>query len=161
MARMCAPGGPSASELSKEVGVSQPSLSRWIRQHGSVNSMNTPPRSPDQWSLPEQQQACLEYYKLPEAKRGAFLRSRGLKVADIERFEKEIAEALATSASPRRRGRPALDPEVKRLRKEVKEAQRELRIKDKALAETTARIVLLKKAEILFGKMYGDGEDKE
>ena len=38
--RMLMPNGPSASTLSREVGISQPTLSKWKRSYGTVASMS-------------------------------------------------------------------------------------------------------------------------
>ena len=161
VAKLCSPGGPSAAALSREVGISQPTLSKWVREFGSVGGMKEKPTcSPDEWTLGEKHQAVFCYYELSGEERGSYLRREGLKSCDIERFEREVSEALSVLPAPslRGRGRPAKDPEVKRLEEQLKQAERELRRKDKALAETAARVVLLKKSHILFGL---DDEESE
>ena len=147
--KICAPNGPSANQLSKDLGIGQATLSRWVRTYGNLVPMNE--KSTLQWSLVEQQNALLEFNRLPESKRGAFLRSRGLTTADIERFESQVQEALQGVAQPRR-GRPEKSQEEKQLAKELKKAKKEIRRKDRALAETAARVVLLKKTQLLFGE---------
>jgi hypothetical protein len=54
------------------------------------------------------------------------------------------------------RGRPKLDPELVQLREECKALKRNLNKKDKALAEVSARIVLLKKSQLLWGEKEDD-----
>ena len=53
-------------------------------------------------------------------------------------------------------GRPKLDPELVELRAKEKELSRDLKRKDKALAEMAARIVLLKKSNLFFGGTEDD-----
>ena len=50
-----------------------------------------------------------------------------------------------------------LDPELVELRNKEKELSQDLRRKDRAFAEMSARIVLLKKSRLI----WGDGEDDE
>ena len=54
-------------------------------------------------------------------------------------------------------GRPKLDTEVAKLKTKEKELQRDLRRKEKALAEMAARVILLKKTQLLFA----DDEEDE
>ncbi len=39
--KLTAPGAPSATALSDEVGVPQPTLSKWVREAGRVGGMRT------------------------------------------------------------------------------------------------------------------------
>ena len=151
VSKLLAPGGPSANALSKELGICQPTLSRWRRDYRQVSDMNE--RSTDSISLLEQQQYLLAYKSLAESERGEFLRKNGLKSSDIERFSETIEAALGqiSSQQKRGRGRPSKDPEVKQLEKELSMVKKDLHRKEKALAETAARVVLLKKSRILFG----------
>jgi|GEM_PF-3691262 len=78
-----------------------------------------------------------------EAGLGELLRSEGLHEADLERFRQEIEGAVVSAMRPGRRG---ASPEANR----VKELERELRRKEKALAETAAILVLRKKLSAFF-----------
>lgn len=148
--KLLAPGGPSANALSREIGIGQSTLSKWRREYSEVGQMKE--RSTDSLSLAEQQELLLAYTVLEESQRGAFLRGNGLKSTDIDRFKQNIAEALSETQPPKRkRGRPGKDPEVKKLEKELRYVKKDLHRKERALAETTARVVLLKKSRILFG----------
>ena len=53
-------------------------------------------------------------------------------------------------------GRPKLDPEIVTLRKQKKDLERELRRKDKAMEELSARVILLKKSHEIFGVKEDD-----
>ena len=70
---------------------------------------------------------------------GEFLRREGIQEEDLERWREEALGGLG--------GARKAQPPSKRLR----ELERELRRKDKALAEAAALLVLAKKARALWG----------
>jgi len=144
--RMAGPEGISANALSKEVGISQPSLSRWLREAGRIPDMSKSPKkekSPHRWSAEERWRVVLEASSLSEDELGAFLRRKGLHVSQLEEWRKSAMESLAVQKSKRR----VVSKEMKRIR----ELEKELRRKDKALAEVTALLVLKKKIEAIWG----------
>ena len=86
--------------------------------------------------------AVLEYERLEEEQRGQYLREKGLHAVHLERWKQSIIEGLKT---PKRNKQ---DPQTKK----IKELEKELRRKDKALAETAALLVLKKKAQAIWGE---------
>jgi trans-2-enoyl-CoA reductase len=76
---------------------------------------------------------------------GEFLRSNGLHANELEEWKQLFYSALKPV------GRPKLDPELVELRADKKELEKDLKRKDKALAEMSARVILLKKSHLLFG----------
>jgi hypothetical protein len=104
-------------------------------------------RRPLDWAAEEKLNAVLEYEKLEEEERGKYLREKGLHAVHIERWKQELVEGLKSRKSSKR------DPRDKR----IKELEKELRRKEKALAETAALLVLKKKAQAI----WGDHEDEK
>lgn len=158
--RMVGPERISASTLSKEVGVSQPTLSRWIREartfpsmSGSEDKSRKDAKSSRQWTSQEKLQVVVEAMPLSNEKLGEFLRSRGLHVVQLEEWRQlamdAAQQALDSSKKPKRR--PA-SPEKKR----IKELEKEIRRKDRALAEVTALLVLKKRMQEIWGDEGGD-----
>ena len=152
-------GGRSANSLAQEVGVNQPTLSKWLRDASSLQAVKrrkqdekakTEGRRPDEWSAEEKLEAVLEAKRLSDSELGEFLRSRGLHEAQLREWEAAAVESL--------RGRKSAgkSPDAKR----VKELERELRRKEKALAEAAALLVLRKKAEALWGDEDASTESK-
>jgi hypothetical protein len=84
---------------------------------------------------------------LAPAELGAFLRREGVHEAEVEQWRAAILEALESGVA-KGSGRSADG-------KRIKELERELRRKDKALAETAALLVLQKKVR----EIWGDGDD--
>jgi transposase len=90
----------------------------------------------------------LEANELPEEELGEFLRRRGLHQEHLDEWRQALEDALS-------RGRNAKS-ETKRIR----ELEREVARKDKALAEATALLVLKKKLAVLWGDEDDDTPGK-
>ena len=97
------------------------------------------------WSPEEKLEAIIKTFSMSENERGEFLRTSGLHSTDIEQWKQDIYSAQ------RPVGRPKLDPELVELRAKEKELSSDLKRKNKALAEMAARIILIKKSQLLFG----------
>lgn len=149
--KLCRPNAESASALSEEVGVAQSTLSRWLREYGSVGSMGEEmgkKKRAQNWSAEEKFQAVVTYEGLSEEDRGKYLREHGLFSVDIERWREEMTEVLKKKPKTTKN-----DPQARR----IKELESELRRKEKALAEAAALLVLKKKAD----EIWGDDEDEK
>jgi len=148
--KLTSPGSPSATSLAQEVGIHQSTLSRWVREYGNVGKAggSMKARRPQDWAAEEKLNAVLEYERLEEEERGKYLREKGLHEVHIERWKQQIVEGLTAANKTKR------DPRDKRR---IKELEKELRRKEKALAETAALLVLKKKAQAI----WGDHEDEE
>jgi transposase-like protein len=143
--------------LAEDIGVSRASLYRWVSEAGTLDvTVNPEPPSftesmqrlsnmkrPQDWSAEEKLAAVLEAASLSEEEFGAFLRSRGLHDAQLQQWRDQMLIGLEP--------KPAKRAESKR----IQELEKELRRKDKALAETAALLVLKKKAQ----EIWGDEDD--
>ena len=156
--RLLMPNGPSANSLSQEVGVAQSTLSRWLREAATLDpvtkrrrprpSLNRPveQKRPDDRHADEKLRLMLEASALPEAELGEFLRRNGLHEADLAAWREAALAALSGGQAGPSRGSEG---------KRVRELEKELRRKDKALAETAALLVLQKKVRAI----WGDGDE--
>jgi transposase-like protein len=145
--KMGGPEAKSATELGQEVGVPQSTLSRWLRDCGSLSGEGTEGtmgKRAQKWPAEEKLRAVVEYERLEEESRGKYLREKGLYGVDIQRWR---AEVLAVLGKKPRKG----DAQGQRIRA----LEAELRRKESALAETAALLVLKKKAQAI----WGDRED--
>lgn len=161
--RLLMPNAPSASSLSKEVGVPQPTLSMWKRNAGSVgfvSNKNTPgaasrPRRPEDWSAQERLRVVNEATRLAEKDLGEFLRREGLHEETLQAWRKAAEQAALDALQPagpvRARGGD---------RKRIKQLERELARKDKALAEAAALLVLKKKVQAIWGDEDDDTSEE-
>jgi len=151
--RMAGAEGISANALSREIGILQPTLSRWLRDARNVNGMSDRkkgvrrPKS-KAWSTEEKLRVLGEAARLTDDELGQFLRREGVHEATLREWQEAAAVGLASANGTRRNKK---SPEAKR----VKELERELRRKEKALAELAALITLQKKVQAI----WGDGAD--
>ena len=151
--KMAIPGGFSTTVLSQESGVHKATLSRWKRAYGKVEEMikGREKRRPQDWSAEERLQALKDTAKMGEEELGSYLRREGIHSVQLEQWTREFLDgqkALLTG-----RGKRRIPSEEK---KKIKELERELRRKDKALAEATALLILKKKAELIWGVVEGE-----
>jgi transposase len=153
--KMTGPRAKTATELATEVGVSQPTLSRWKREAGTVRrtTMSSPEdgkpaasatKRPQDWTAEEKWALVTEAATVPEAELGALLRRKGVHEAQLTEWR---AAAMAALQPPSRRERKAANIEKLKIRN----LERELKRKEKALAEAAALLVLKKKVQAIWG----------
>ena len=144
--RLVGPRAISANRLAAEVGVPQVTLSRWLASARSVPAMTTPQKP---WTGAQKLRVVLAAHGLSETELGALLRREGLHAAQLEEWRAAAETALEPPS--RRRDKVAVHPDTTRLAA----VERELRRKEKALAEAAALLVLKKKVEAY----WGDADD--
>jgi transposase len=162
--KMAGPAGRSASALSDDVGVPQVTLSRWLKQAGTVPAVSKRKKRdkktkaatggakrPQDWSAEDKLRVVFEAASLSDDELGEFLRREGLHEVQLEQWRQQAMEALGTQ-----RRRAKASPEAKRIR----ELEKELARKEKALAEAAALIVLKKKAQAIWGDEDDDTDPR-
>ena len=161
VAQLTGPGAKTVSKLSKEVGLHQSTLSRWLRdakQHTMIDSTdssseNSPLLPHRRWTSGAKVGVVRRAMGLGEKELGPFLRREGLHEADLQRIREEVMEAAAEGLDSRSRNR-GKSPEAKRIRI----LEKELRRKEKALAETAALLVLQGKLEAFLDSEGEEGD---
>jgi len=158
--RLIGPEAITAQALAAESGVAQTTLSRWLRTARSIAEMAKKKASAPKKSTTKERTAAEKLRLIAAAEGlsgealGALLRREGVHEVELEDWRRAAAEALG--GSNRAVDQSARDIHAKR----VKELERELNRKDKALAEVTALLVLKKKAQA-FGLIAPDAEEED
>jgi transposase len=134
----------SVEHVSREVGVSVATLERWRADALANGSASGNQR----WTATARLQAVIATAAMDEATRSAWCREQGVYPAELDAWKQD---AIAGLGEPR----ASSAVEARQDRRRVKELERELRRKDKALAETAALLVLSKKIAAVFH----EGED--
>ncbi|WP_434348246.1 transposase [Myxococcus virescens] len=98
--RMVGPGAVSAAALSRQVGVSQPTLSQWLREARRVAAMTPPPEEkkptdPQKWTPEEKLRVLVMAQGLEGEELGALLRREGLHEAQLNEWRQVAAGALS------------------------------------------------------------------
>lgn len=153
--------GQSVQELAEEMGLAPSLLFRWRKNLGRSVVMapknddkpRLPPRRPQDWTSDEKLAVVMEAQGLTDEQLGGFLRQRGLHQATLDEW-REVVQRGARAEFGGRADRQTSSADAKRIR----ELERELARKDKALAETAALLVLQKKFQAF---MAGGDDDTE
>lgn len=146
--RLTGPRAIAAKALARETGVSQSTLSKWLRDSRNLPAM-TKPSSKLKSRTPEDKfRLVTSAIDLEGDELGAFLRREGIHEAELQEWQTAMLHGLS-GAKPS--GTIHKD-------RQIKELEKELRRKDKALAEAAALALLKKKATAL-GLLAAEDDD--
>ena len=145
VARLLPPESAAVDLVAREVGIGPGTLQRWREE---VQSMPARGRA---WTAAARLEAVITTAAMPEAGKSAWCREQGVYPAELSQWCASAAAALADPEDAR-----ASPQATRKDRRRIRELERELLRKDRALAETAALLVLSKKVAALFSK----GEDE-
>ncbi len=155
--KMVIPGGISANALAAKTGIAQPTLSRWLREAHSVEPMSAPekPKSKKKpRTFMEKVRVIAEADGLSGEELGAFCRREGVHESELEEWRTATAEALG----PAKKRAKAKKTKAETTR--IRHLERDLRRKEKALAEVSALLILKKKVDALWGDEDADTDEE-
>jgi len=139
------PESASLEVVSREMGVSVGTLERWRED------AQTRPARGRAWSAGARLEAVITTAAMNEAAKGAWCREHGVYPGDLDKWRASCTTALVDPQDA-----PASPQATRADRKRIKELERDLLRKDRALAETAALLVLSKKVSAIFNR----GEDE-
>jgi len=125
----------SALQLSKETGIRQQNLSRWLREASNLPDMVGSKPSGREWTVTQKARLLAEASELTGAGLMTHLDQAGVTFAEFEQWRLALDEGGGASVSTRR---------------QIRNLERELARKEKALAEAAALLVLKKTIETGF-----------
>jgi hypothetical protein len=135
--RLTGKNAVSASQLAREMGVRQQNLSRWLQEARSLPIVTTKPKPiVREWTVEQKARVLSEACQLDGAELVAYLEREGVRLAEYEQWRLSLDEGGAASTSATKR---------------IRQLERELARKEKALAEAAALLVLKKKVDTLYG----------
>ena len=144
--RLIGPNATSAVQLSKETGLGQQMLSRWLREARTLPDVpKKPPSKKATRSVEDKARIVSEAGRLDGDEVIAFLEREGVKLAELEQWRLALEEDGRAS---------------KATTDQIRALQRELARKEKALAEAAALLVLRKKTRALW-EAEDDDTDEE
>jgi transposase len=147
VARLLPPESASIKDVANEIGVGTSTLERW-----RSDALAQPGRE-RVWTAATRFDAVLTTTAMDEASKSAWCRTNGVYLQELATWRETAMAALTTGEPPR-----ASAQEAKLNRRRIKELEREVRRKDKALAETAALLVLSKKVAAIFNRDMGEDE---
>jgi transposase-like protein len=146
--KMMPPNAISVARLSRETGVSEGTLYNWRNEYRRRGvAVPADPSNPERWSGENKLSVVVETAALNETELAEYCRKKGLYPEQVDRWREAAILGNASADQLDRAAKKAVQQE----RKRNKLLERELRRKDKALAETAALLVLRKKAQAIWG----------
>lgn len=147
--KLLPPHSMSVKEVSEEEGISTATLYHWrqqLRRSGAaVPNSNT---SSEQWSAQTKLAIVAETYSMTENELSQYCREKGLFPEQIQSWRSECMQGFKSSKEQEAEAKK----QAKADKLEIKELKKDLRLKEKALAETAALLVLRKKLRAFYGE---------
>jgi hypothetical protein len=141
------PESAPIKDVANEIGVGVGTLERW-RSDALAR-----PAQQRVWTPAARFDAVLTTAAMDEASRSAWCRSNGLYPQELSSWRETALASLSSTDVPRSSAQ-----ETKQNRRRIKELEREVNRKNKALAETAALLVLSKKVAAIFNRDTGEDE---
>jgi transposase-like protein len=151
VAKALSRGKIGLKEFADQHGIGYSTLQKWLRlQRAGLPLPGERRGRPLQGQTPPLQH-LLATAKLDEAAVGAYCREHGIHSFQLAQWETEL---MKNETNKQRSD--DVRKEINSLRRQLKTLKKELSRKDKALAETTALLVLKKKANLIWGAAEDD-----
>ena len=145
VARLLPPESAALEVVAQEIGIGADTLERWREDAQSRPALGRA------WTAGARLEAVVTTASMNEAGKSAWCREHGVYPGELAKWRASATAALAEPEEAR------ASPQATRAdRKRIKELERDLQRKDRALAETAALLVLSKKVAAIFNK----GEDE-
>jgi transposase-like protein len=153
MKKMLPPHNMTVTEVARTEGISEATLYNW-RSKAKQSGVPVPGQksTSESWSADAKLAVVIETTPLSETELGQYCREKGLLPEQVKRWKAECLQGFQTSESMNKSARE----QAKADKAEIKTLKKELREKEKALAEAAAILVLRKKLTALWGE---DSED--
>ncbi len=152
------PAEISQTEMANTLGISRSALQRWITQSKNhqletistdiaalVPPMTEKEKRPQDWSLEERLKLIITSDRLSEEESNKLCRTQGVFPHHVKEWKQQFITGTVTSSESKKQAT------VKSLRNEIRELNKDLNRKNKALAETAALLVLKKKVNAIWG----------
>jgi transposase-like protein len=142
-------GNRTVDEVCDSEGVGKSTAANWLRARANVVAMAK--QKTAKWTPEEKLKAINETHAMSDEELGHYLRAAGLHSHQLKEWREEMIKGLAPLARKPASKKDERDEKIKSL-------ERELRRKDKALAEASALLILQKKIDLIWGKKDEDAK---
>ena len=143
--------GLSVRKFAEQESINLSTLYSWQKQFNTVGLSVSKVSSSEKWSNEEKFSVVLETSTLSAVELSEYCRVKGLYPEQIKAWK----QAFIAGSTTKPNKRVKQTPEQKADKKRIKELERELRRKEKALAETAALLVLGKKYDAYWKEKEG------
>jgi transposase-like protein len=137
-------GDKTLQAMADELNLSLGTLKNWLKQSGQSHGLALPTNGPiSSWSAEQRLTALNESHGLKDQALHAWCREKGLFEHQLRQWQREFCHPGKAAATP-------ADAALRQAKQQNEKLERELRRKDKALAEAAALLVLQKKFQALW-----------
>lgn len=145
--KLLPPHNRTVTEVSAHEGISTATLYNW-RTQAKLEGVPVPGRSKssDDWSAEAKLAVVVETIPLSESELSEYCRKKGLYPEQIKTWKEDCIAGF--ESTPARRAQAL--KQSKADKKQIRKLEKELRRKEKALAETAALLVLRKKLNAFY-----------
>jgi transposase-like protein len=141
-------------ELSRAENIPTTTLYTWRSKEIKRGNMTESTQAKStHFNAAERLQIIIETAPLSELELGEYCRKKGIYTHDIQMWKNEIIQNLSGQKASNLEDKK----QAKKDKERIKSLEKELRRKDKALAETAALLVLRKKLQAF----YGEGSEED
>ena len=144
LAKLLPPQNLSVPQVSRSEGISEQTLYNWLskaRKNG-VPVPGSRSNTTEDWSAEAKFAVVLETQSMNEEQRAQYCREKGLYPEQIQRWHQDFISGVSNTSSDA--------DALRHARNENKRLKRTIDRKDKALAESTALLVLSRKFQALW-----------
>ena len=134
-------GGKTVVQVCEAEGISLSTAYAWLSR-GTLPTMKNKAKA-KKWSAKEKLKAVSETLSMAEGEIGIYLRKEGLHSQQLDDWRSQILMSLDVS--------PKIVIAKDERDVQIKDLEREILRKDKALAEASALLILQKKADLIWG----------
>jgi len=140
-------GDINLKTIAQALGIGYSTLQTWIREYKKVNA-NTDTQRPQDWTREAQLQALLDTGAMEQEQRSQYCREKGIFPHHLDAWRLSFIASENGVVTPHK-------APIKTLKEENASLHKELRRKEKALAEAAALLVLQKKYQALWAERDG------
>ena len=145
---MMPPNSMSVAQVSRETGISEPTLYTWKNKYQSEGKLvPADPSNPENWKGKDKLAVVIETAALNEHELSEYCRRKGLYAEQVTRWKEGAAAGNDNIERLTKAERRSWQKEKKKSR----QLEKALRRKEKALAEAAALLILEKKAQAIWG----------
>ena len=147
------PTNKPVSQIARENGISEQTLYTWRRELKSQGvAVPGDGKNAEDWTSQDKFAVVLETATLNAAELAEYCRRKGLFAEQIA-FWREVCSSANANATQAARG---VREQSKQDKKRIRELEKELNRKEKALAEAAALLILRKKVRAIWGSNEED-----
>lgn len=144
--RLLPPENKTYSSLSKEEGIPSSTIYTWKKTKERENGMPKNTIKSSNWGVEARFSALVETAKMSELELGEYCRIKGLYPEQLNEWKSEFIAGVSSALPPSRTDRA----KEKKDKQRITSLEKELRRKEKALAEAAALLILRKKLEAFY-----------